>query len=158
MTFLETGADQATGPADVVVCSASSHAFGDTRRALESLRGLLRPGGRLVFGDGTWDANAASDPSLVPDDMIQLPDLAGLVDLAIGTGYRPLFIETASADEWDAFESGYLADWEEWLVTRPGHPDADQVRQRADEHRNRWLRGYRAGLGFAYLTLGPADV
>lgn len=25
---------------------------------------------------------------------------------------------------------------------------------RADEHRRRWLNGYRNGFGFAYLTLG----
>ncbi|MEP7180123.1 MAG: hypothetical protein ABI775_13635, partial [Pseudonocardiales bacterium] len=52
------------------------------------------------------------------------------------------------------FESGYLADWEQWLLTYGEHPDADTVRAKADSHRTEWLRGYRAVLGFAYLTLG----
>jgi hypothetical protein len=82
-----------------------------------------------------------------------LPDLAGLVDLAIAAGFRPLAVETATRDEWERFESGYLADWEEWLRVHGDDPRADEIRTRADMHRNEWLRGYRDVLGFAYLTL-----
>src|SRR5262249_30517813 len=78
-------------------------------------------------------------------DMVELPDLGALVDLAVGAGFRPLYIEAASGDEWDAFESGFLADSEEWLLTHPGHADAATVRAEADEHRDRWLHGYRGG-------------
>ncbi|HET6628092.1 MAG TPA: class I SAM-dependent methyltransferase [Nocardioidaceae bacterium] len=153
--LLQADAGDASGTADVVLCIGSSHAFGDTAQALSALRERVRPGGRLVLGEGTWNTPAAdADLSLVPDDLPRLADLAGLVELAVGAGYRPLFVETASVEEWDTFESGYLADWEEWLVAHPGHPDADRIRQRADDHRTRWLRGYRTGLGFAYLTLG----
>jgi hypothetical protein len=83
-----------------------------------------------------------------------LPDLAGLVDLAIAAGFRPLFVETANRDEWERFESGYLADWERWLHHHGDEPDASEIRAKADTHRNQWLRGYRHLLGFAYLTLG----
>ena len=81
--------------------------------------------------------------------------LASLVDLAVGAGFRPAWIETATLEEWEEFESGYQADEEEWLAAHPGHPDAAQIRQRVDEHRSYWLRGYRGLLGFAYLTLIP---
>lgn len=152
--FLEADAARAEGPADLVLCIGSSHAFGDPAEALRSLLGLVRPGGRLLFGEGIWTAVADTDLSLVPDDMPRLADLAGLVARAVDTGYRPLFVESATPDEWDAFESGFLADWEEWLMTHPRHPDAERVRAQADEHRERWLRGYRGRLGFAFLTLG----
>lgn len=56
----------------------------------------------------------------------------------------------ANEDELFAFESGYLADLEEWLL----HHDDAEVRARADQHRKRWLHGYRNAFGFAYLTLG----
>jgi len=56
-------------------------------------------------------------------------------------------------EEWDDFESGYLADVEEWLGT---HDDAE-TKARADVHRSRRLRGYRGVLGLAYLTLVPAQ-
>ncbi len=153
-SFVEAPAEGAREMADVILCVGSSHAWGGTGKALAHLRGLLRPGGRLVLGDAIWTGPAAVDPALVPDDLPQLPDLPGLVEVAIDAGFRPVFIEEASLGEWDAFESGYLADWEEWLVEHPEHPDADRVRASADEHRDRWLRGYRGSLGFAYLTLG----
>lgn len=115
---------------------------------------LVRPGGRLLFGDGIWVPQRHVDEGLVYDDMLALPDLAGLVDVAMDAGFRPLYVETANRDEWEAFESGYLADDEQWLLTHPWHADAGRIRTAADEHRTRWLRGYRNGLGFSYLTLG----
>jgi hypothetical protein len=39
-------------------------------------------------------------------------------------------------------------------LTNPEAPDVEEVRSRADAHRDRYLRGYRDVLGFAYLTLG----
>ncbi len=67
-------------------------------------------------------------------------------------GLRPLFIQ--SRNEWDAFESGYLADWEEWLHRFTDAKEAMGIRSKADAHRRAWLAGYRSVLGFAYLTLG----
>ena len=88
---------------------------------------------------------------LTPD---ALPDLAGLVDLALTAGFRPLFVQTANRDEWEQFESGYLADLERWLHRYGDRREADPIRARAGKHRNEWLRGYRQTLGFAYLHLG----
>lgn len=142
-------------PSDLVMCVGSSHAVGDgLTRALARLARLTRPGGRMLFGYGTWEPHGPVDESLVWEDIRHLPDLPGLIDAALQLGLRPLYVETANRDEWDAFESGYLADAEEWLHTHHDHPDAPRVRKRTDEHRRRWLRGYRNGMGFAYLTLG----
>jgi hypothetical protein len=82
--------------------------------------------------------------------------LAGLVDLAMAAGFRPEWIETASLQEWDDFESGYMADVEEWLAEHPDHPQAAETRQMADDHLSIWLRGSRGIMGLAYLTLIPA--
>lgn len=150
-----TAADRVIEPADLVIAIGSTHAFGTTTQALAALWRLVRPGGRLLFGDGLWDPHAVTgDPALIWDDLPQMPDLGGLVDLAMAAGFRPLWIEASSREELDAFEAGFLADEEEWLHTHPGHPLAAEVRQRADEHRRRWLHGYRNAFGFAYLTLG----
>jgi hypothetical protein len=82
-------------------------------------------------------------------------DLAQVADLAVQAGFRPAWIETASEQEWEEFESGYQADQEEWLAAYPDHPDAAEIRRDVDEHRSYWLRGYRALMGLAYLTLIP---
>lgn len=155
VTFENRPGDELTEPADVVICIGSSQAFGDSAAdALVALRGLVRPGGCLVLGEGTWEVRGPVEPDRVWDDVVALPSIAGLTDLAVAAGYRPLWVEAASQDELFAFESGYLADLEEWLMR---HDDAE-VRARADEHRSRWLHGYRNAFGFAYLTLGVPDL
>jgi SAM-dependent methyltransferase len=160
VTFIEGDCTAPRDAADVVIGVGSDHAFGDQSSALEALRGLTRPGGRLLFGSGFWQrppsVEEAAAVEMAPDS---LPDLAGLVELAIEHGFRPLTIQTANHDEWEQFESGYLADWELWLLAYGEHPDADTVRAKADTHRTEWLRGYGGLLGFAYLTLGrPTEV
>ncbi len=70
-------------------------------------------------------------------------------------GFRLAWIETATTGEWEDFESGYQCDEEEWLAAHPGHPQAAEIRERLDQHRSLWLRGYYGILGQAYLTLVP---
>lgn len=139
--------------ADAVLCSGASHVWGTVADALTALAAVVEPGGVLVFGEGVWDTVAPVGPA-APDDMADLPDLAGLVDTAVAAGFRPLRIASASPQEWEEFESGYAADREQWLLTHPAHPDAQRVREQADEHRAMWLHGYRQALGYAWLTLG----
>jgi len=143
-------------PADAVTCIGADHVFGTQAEALAALHPMVRPGGVLLFGTGYWqrlptDAEAAG-LGATPDE---LPELADLVDTCGAAGFRLLDLQTANEDEWNAFECGYLADLEEYLMT---HPSADDVRTEADAHRNGWLRGYRGVLGFAYLTLGVPSV
>lgn len=155
VTFFEGDCAAPRDAAEVVICVGSDHAFGDQAAALYALRGFTQPSGRLLFGSGFWQrppsAVQAAAVGMKPDS---LPDLAGLADCAIEHGFRPLTIQTANRDEWETFESGYLADWEEWLLAYGDHADADAVRIKADTHRTEWLRGYGDVLGFAYLTLG----
>ena len=148
-------ASAASGPADVVINIGAEQVYGDQQMALTQLATLVRPGGVVLFGSGFWQRPPTVDEAAAlgasPEDQ---QDLGGLVELAIGAGLRPLDIQTANEDEWNAFESGYLADWEEWLVRNPDDPAAPTRRADADRHRTEWLRGYRGVLGFAYLTLG----
>ena len=62
---------------------------------------------------------AAAWPGITAEDHYDLP---GLIDLAIMAGFRPEWIETASLEEWDDFESGSMADAEEWLADHHGSP------------------------------------
>jgi cyclopropane fatty-acyl-phospholipid synthase-like methyltransferase len=151
-------AEHGTEPADVVLCVGSSHAFGGTAEALDALHQRTRPGGRVLFGEVFWESpptvEQAASLDSTPDELASLPEL---VDLTIAAGFRPLRIESANRDEWEAFESGFLADWEHWLVSNGDRPEAEQIRAQADEHRQNWLRGYRDVLGFAYLTLSRSE-
>ena len=95
---------------------------------------------------------AAVWPGITAEDHYDLP---GLIDLAIRAGFRPEWIETASLEEWDDFESGFMADAEEWLAGHQDHPLAAETRKMADDHLSVWLHASRGLLGVAYLTLIP---
>jgi cyclopropane fatty-acyl-phospholipid synthase-like methyltransferase len=156
----ESATGTTRGPADLVLCLGASQALSDARpprhtaEALQALRKLVAPGGRVLLGEGFWERPPAPAElaAMWPDASAEeFTDLAGLVDLAVESGFRPEWIETASLEEWDDFESGFQADVQEWLATH----DAPEARAGADQHRSRWLRGYRGLLGLAYLTLVP---
>ncbi len=140
--------------ADAVIAIGVSHAWGGARPMLQGMRRLLRPDDRLLIGDGFWEqeptpaAIAALNPT--PDEF---RPLAHLVDLALASGYTMVNVSVASLDEWDSFESRWLAGKEQWLSDHADATEADDVRRAIEDHRSGWLHGYRSVLGFAYLTL-----
>lgn len=159
VTFIEEPAADHRTTADIVINIGAHQAFGGVTEALCALRDLVNPGGRLLFGAEFWERPPTAErlahmwPGISTDDCT---DLAGLVDAAIAAGFRPLRIETATAGEWEEFESGLAAEAEEWLLRHAEHPEADAVRADLDTQRTIWLRGHRGVMGFAYLTLGVA--
>jgi hypothetical protein len=154
VAFVDASAPTEHEPADIVICVGADHAYGEQADALTALYGMVNLGGLLLFGSGFWEqAPTPEQAATLGLEQDSLPDLAGLVELAISVGFRPFSIQTANRDEWEAFESGFLADREQWLRGNSGHPDVGEIRAKADAHRTGWLRGYRNVLGFAYLTL-----
>ncbi len=165
VTFVqESGAGTSRGPADLVLCVGASHALSDveppghTAPALAELRRLVSPGGRVLLGEGFWHRtpSEAELAGMWPDASAgEYGDLPGLVDLAVAAGFRPAWVETATLEEWEDFESGYQCDEEEWLAAHADHPQAAELLERVERHRSHWLRGYYDLLGLAYLTLVP---
>jgi SAM-dependent methyltransferase len=160
----ESAVGTSRGPADVVLCLGATQSLSEEEppgyiaAALGELRRLVAPGGRVLVGEGFWQRPpaAAELGAMWPGAHAgEYPDLAGLLDLAVAAGFRPVWTETADPGEWEDFESGYQADAEAWLAANSAHPLAAETRERLDSHRSSWLRGYHGVLGLAYLTLAP---
>lgn len=162
VTFVQGEAKEHLSAADLVISSGAYQVFGSIPEALQALRPLVNPGGRLLFACEIWERTPTAEelaqmwPGTTLETCLYLADV---VDEAVAAGFRPLRIEMATTDEWDWFESGYAASSEEWLLANDDHPEADAVRAELDAHRTRWLRGTREVMGYAYLLLGvPAQV
>ncbi|MEU8184881.1 methyltransferase domain-containing protein [Micromonospora sp. NPDC049044] len=139
-------------PADRVLCIGSAHAFGGTRAALDALAAVVRPGGRLLFGDAYWDRPPTPQvEQIFGTEVTALPEL---VEAARERGWRVLHVSTADQREWDDFESTWLAGRQEWLLAYPEDPRAAEVRAELDDRLREYVGGYRGILGLAYLVLG----
>ena len=152
ITLSDEDASKWTAPADRVVCVGASHAWGNSREALKALRGLLRPQGRILFGDGCWDGQPPTDDAvaMLGDEILTLTDL---VDTATELGWRVIHVSTADQREWDDFEGTWRAGRQEWLLAHPDDHRADQIRKELDSQLRDYLGTYRNVLGFAYLVL-----
>lgn len=139
-------------PADRVLCIGSTHAFGGTGAALDALATVVRPGGRLLFGDAFWERPPTAEvEQIFGTDVMDLP---GLIEAARERGWRVLHLSTADQREWDDFESTWLAGRQEWLLTYPEDPRAANVRAELDDRLRQYVGGYRGVVGLAYLVLG----
>jgi cyclopropane fatty-acyl-phospholipid synthase-like methyltransferase len=146
-------------PVDAIIVNGASQVWGGdplehTANALTAAKQLLRPGGKLLLGEGFWEREPTDEQlAAMPIPRDQYGSLADLVDLAHEHGFRLLAVEQANLDEWDVFENGHALAWERWLRDNPDSEHADEIRAKADTHRAYRLRGWRGTLGLAYLTL-----
>ncbi|WP_103352885.1 class I SAM-dependent methyltransferase [Amycolatopsis sp. CA-128772] len=149
-----TEADAATWdvPVERAFCIGAAHIFGSAKAALEGLARVVRPSGRLLYGDGFWAAPpGAAALDIFGPDLLTLPDL---LDAVAGAGWRVLHLSTADQLEWDDFESTSRAGWAEWLAAHPADPRAERVGEWLDRRLREYVRDYRGVLGFTYLVLG----
>lgn len=146
------------GRFDAVLAVGVAHVFGGVVGTLDAARRHLGGRGRVLLGDGIWDAPptdlALQALGASPDEF---PDLAGLLDLCRGQGWEAAHGHVSSLQEWDEYEwswTGSLIDW----ALGEGRDPADRATAltAATDHRDAWLGGYRGILGFASLVLVDA--
>jgi cyclopropane fatty-acyl-phospholipid synthase-like methyltransferase len=138
-------------PADRVICIGASHAWGGTAAALQALRTVVSPGGRLLFGDGCWEGSPTAEALVIfGGDVLPLGEL---IEHALEAGWRLLSFSTADQREWDDFETAWRRGREEWLLANPGHQHIGEIRQQLDDRLREYVKEYRRILGFCYLVL-----
>lgn len=149
--FVSKDASDWSKRADRVICVGASHAFGGPISALTALSELVRPGGRLLFGEEFWER----PPSAEAKELLgsEIMTLDKLVEQVRALGWRVLHLSTADQREWDDFESTWLAALQEWLVQNPKDSRASDVREELDDRLREYIGVYRGVLGLAYLVV-----
>jgi cyclopropane fatty-acyl-phospholipid synthase-like methyltransferase len=151
VTFVAGDASTWTDPADRVMCIGASQAWGGSTEALRTLPRVVRPGGRLLFGDGCWEqAPTAAAAALFGETVLNLTDL---VNEVIQAGWQILHLSTADQREWDDFESTWRAGREHWLLAHPTDQRSRSIRTELEARLHEYLTLYRGVLGFAYLVI-----
>ncbi|MFG3409126.1 SAM-dependent methyltransferase [Streptomyces sp. NPDC048142] len=149
-------AEWTEGGYDLAVSIGSSHAWpGTTREALTALAAAVRPGGRVLFGEGVWlkepTPAALEGLGAGPGDFGSLLEL---IRLAESAGLRALQVTVADEREWDLFESeGPIGRGRRWALEHPDHPLHAEVTAEVDARRTGYYGGYRSYFTLAYLVL-----
>ncbi|MGH3715891.1 MAG: methyltransferase domain-containing protein, partial [Micromonosporaceae bacterium] len=152
VSFLTGEAAAWSEPMDRVLCVGAAHAFGGTAAALDALSSVVRPGGRLLFGDGFWERPPGDEAlEIFGTETLSLVEL---VTQAQRSGWRVLHLSVADQREWDDFESSWGAGRQEWLLEHPDDPRAPELRDELDARLRQYVGCYRGVLGLAYLVLG----
>lgn len=127
----------------------------DYRSALTGIRNMVDRGSPVIYGEGIWTSNPTPE-AIAPlagrhDEYVFLPEL---LDIARSCDFSVMQAHQATLDEWDVFEAGYSARYARWLRDNsPEHPDACEIRARAEKQSDAYFRGYRGVLGIAYLAM-----
>lgn len=151
LRFVEASAVGWGQLADRVLCIGATHAWGGTEPALGALVEAVKPGGRLLFGDGFWRHKPSTRAvEIFGDEVVPLSDL---VRLAHSAGWQVTHLSEADQFEWDDFETTWRLGRHRWLTE---HPDAAASPTLSDELRDgilEYLDVYRGVLGYCYLVL-----
>jgi SAM-dependent methyltransferase len=139
---------------DAVICIGATHAFGGLAGTLAAVRRHLRPGGRVLLGDGFWEHGpsgaALAALGAAPDD---IPPIGGVLDEVARHGFEPGLGHISTLEEWDDYEWAWTGSLTTWALTEAADDDRDDVLQLARTHRREWLEGYRGQLGFLTAVL-----
>lgn len=67
-------------------------------------------------------------------------------------GLLPVTLIDSSLDDWDRYETLHWLAAEEWLTKHPDDPDAEEIRARVSDDRDRYLRWQRDQFGWSIIV------
>ena len=139
------------GRYDAALCLGATFVFGGLVPTVERLRPAAP---LLAVGEPywrEWPLPPAADGPPRTDEEEWLP-LAQTVERVESTGVRVVSLISSSEDDWDRYESLHWQTLDTWLAANPGHPQAEEFRERGAAQRARYLAWERAAMGWAIFV------
>ncbi|MFO0606170.1 MAG: hypothetical protein U0324_23550 [Polyangiales bacterium] len=144
VSFIEGDAARYDGPADVLLAVGASGALGGYP-LFEKLAARMAPGASMLFAEAVWEAGASAE---LRASMGELPSADDVAREAERAGLRAVHHARSTLAEWDAFEAGWRAPFEQ--------SDEPAARAYAAERRARYEEGYRGKMGFGWWVFAAA--
>jgi Methyltransferase domain len=141
------------GRYDAALCIGATFAYGGLVPTLERLR-VAAP--LLAVGEPYWRVWPLPPNPFVgeherTDEGEWLP-LLETVERIESTGVRVVSLIASSQEDWDRYESLHWQTLDDWLAVNPGHPQADEFRERGAAGRARYLGWERDAMGWAIFV------
>jgi len=134
---------------DAALCIGASHALGGYRDALALLGRWLRPGGRVLMGEGYWrrdpDAGYLAVLGATRDDHVEH---TGNIAIATAAGFRAIESWKSDVQSWDRYENLYAETALAHARTHPDDPDTPAIIERVMRWQDAYRKWGRDTLGF----------
>jgi len=154
VSFVETDAPGvllADRSAALTVAMGATGILGGQAETLAGLAAATRPGGTVLFADGLWlrlpppDGLAAFGMAM--DELADGVD--GFAALGAEAGLGAEAVEVVDQDEWDDYETSYVAAVERWAAANPDDPERTAFLERAGRMRSSYADWRRDAFGYA---------
>jgi len=140
---------------DCAICLGSSHAFGLGEQAfpnaLTQLNNLVKPGGKILLGEGYWKQTPDTDYlALIGEPLGIYNSHRQNIASAVSFGLTPIHASTSTDDEWDNFEWAFRTRAERNAAENPQDAAAAKKLAHARKWNEAYLRWGRDTMGFGY--------
>ena len=138
---------------DVATCIGATFIWDSSRSAIQAMKKVVRPSGKLAIGEVYWLKEG------IPQEYLDKSgaDIAmfehELLQITMEEGYDIEYIVRASLDDWDRYNTGRWHNLIRWIHENPVHPDRQEIINHLHVQQEKYLRYEREYLGWAIYIL-----
>jgi SAM-dependent methyltransferase len=141
------------GSFDFAACVGASFVWDGYRQALQAMRKVIRPQGKILIGEPYWLLEN------VPPDLAQaqteIHSEAWLLRTTRQEGFDIQYVIHSSHEDWDRYEAGNWDGLLRWIEANPDHPERQQVINHLHESQEEYFTYGRLYFGWALYLLSP---
>lgn len=141
---------------EFVACVGATHALGNLKRSVRTLRSLLTPDGFLLVGEGYWKQTpAAAYLAFLDAEADDMGSHRGNLTLFRDEGFTVVSAHETTESAWQRYEDSYARNIETYVKKWPQDPDSSALSERIRSWRHAYLSWGHDTLGFGLYLLRP---